>query len=392
MDIDLRERLRKELLEFLDDRSTDYAEGTLRIPTSVYTDPEYLRMEFERVTRRYPVIVGHRSELGTEPGSFQRADVAGLDMLIVRQDDGSVKALGNVCRHRGTQLESVDCGRRRTFSCPYHRWSYDRTGALRAMPFDDGFYDVDRSQLSLLEYPAADYAGLIWVLPTRSDLPLDMAAYLGPDLTAEIEASDVADSHLYRAETFELNFGWKAVLDGYTDAYHLQFVHPKTVGPFFHTNVYKCDVYGRHRRMVVARRGIEDFRYAELDNDEFAKYAISGWQLHPGNLIVRPPAHWEVVVVRPNPRDITTTLATLMMLVPEMPTTEKATRFRDRNWERMVNAVVDEDWAVAGTIDGALLRSELDYLIIGRNEKATQHFHRTLAADISSENQTYANP
>jgi phenylpropionate dioxygenase-like ring-hydroxylating dioxygenase large terminal subunit len=140
MDTDLQERLRKELLEFLDHHSTDYAEGTLRIPTAVYTDPDYLRVEFERVTRRYPVIVAHRGELGGEPGCFLRVDVAGLDLLVVRQDDGTVKALANVCRHRGTQLESVECGLRRTFSCPYHRWSYDRAGALRSMPFDDGFH------------------------------------------------------------------------------------------------------------------------------------------------------------------------------------------------------------------------------------------------------------
>jgi phenylpropionate dioxygenase-like ring-hydroxylating dioxygenase large terminal subunit len=385
MQNELQEKLRKELLSFLDNRTTDYAAGEMVIPTSTYNDPEYLAREFDKVTRRHPVIVAHASELGEPSGSFLRVDVAGLDVLVVRQDDGSVKALGNVCRHRGTQLEAEGCGQRRVFSCPYHRWNYDRDGELRSIPFDDGFVGVDRGDLRLLEYPATVFAGLIWVTPQQGSGPLEMVEYLGAELHVEITSSDVDTALLYRKQTFDLPFNWKAVLDGYTDAYHLQFVHPKTVGPFFHTNIYKCDEFGKHRRMVVARRGIEELRDVDLTEGEFPKYAISGWQLHPGNLIVRPPAHWEVAVIRPNPTDLTKCLATLMMLVPEMPVTEKAVGFRERNWEMMISAVVDEDWVVAGTINGALARSEVQSVVLGRNEKATQHFHRILAQDVAAD-------
>ena len=384
MDIETQELLRKNLLSYLDNRTTDYAPTTMRIPTATYTDPDYLKLEFDQVIRRHPVVVGHHSEVGVEAGSFIRVEAAGLELLVVRQDDGSVKALGNTCRHRGAQVEAAPCGRRRSFSCPYHRWTYHRDGGLRSVPFDDGFVDLDRTEFGLLEYPAAIYAGLIWVLPQQRGGALDMAAYVGPELAAEIEASDVDRCVLYRKETFELDFNWKAAMDGFTDAYHLQFVHPETVGPFFHTNIYQCDIFGKHRRMVVARRGIEDLRDADLADGEFPKYAINGWQVYPGTVIARPPAHWEVSVMIPNPQDLTRSKAILMMLVNELPTSEKATRFRDRNWEMMVDAVVKEDWVVAGSIDPSLRRSDLTELVVGCNEKATQHFHRTLAEDVAA--------
>jgi hypothetical protein len=157
------------------------------------------------------------------------------------------------------------------------------------------------------------------------------------------------------------------------------------VAPYFHTNIYKCDIFGKHRKMVVARRGVEELTDEALSSGEFPKYAISGWQLHPGTIISRPPAHWEVAIIAPDATDLTRSTATLMMLVPEMPTSEKATGFRDRNWEILIDTVVNEDWVVAGTIGPSISQSEVKELVLGRNEKATQHFHRMLSADVSED-------
>lgn len=101
-----------------------------------------------------PVPVAHESEV-PEPGSFVTVDVNGAPLLVVRQDDGSVAVLSNVCRHRGAQVETRDSGRRKMFSCPYHRWCYSRDGGIRSMPFDDGFSGVDRVDRSLLAFPSA---------------------------------------------------------------------------------------------------------------------------------------------------------------------------------------------------------------------------------------------
>jgi phenylpropionate dioxygenase-like ring-hydroxylating dioxygenase large terminal subunit len=210
-----------------------------------------------------------------------------------------------------------------------------------------------------------------------------MAGYAGPELDRDLRASQVEQAKLYRKQEFHLPMNWKLVMDGFTDAYHLQFVHPRTVGPFFHTNIYKADSFGKNWRMVNARKGIEEFRAENVDWDEFAQYAIYGLTLYPASMIARAPAHFEVWSIRPDTYDLRKCYVTLYFLVAELPVTDKARRFRERNWDIVMRAVRDEDWAVAQTVGDSLASGALSQLIYGRNEKATQIFHRQLDRDMS---------
>lgn len=380
---DSKEEVRKHLLGFVDTRTTDYAESTMRMDAHRYSDPDYLGREYRTVFSANPMVVAHATEL-PDPGSFVTVEHNGTSLLLVRQDDGSVKALVNVCRHRGAQVETRESGRRKMFNCPYHKWCYNRDGSIRHIPFDDGFVGMDRAEQALVEWAADEYAGMIWVLPGPGTL--DMTAWVGPELDRDVRASGIGEAQLYRKRTFHLPMNWKVVMDGFTDAYHLQFVHPETVGPFFHTNVYKVDSFGKNWRMVVARRGIERFRTdgdgtAELDYEEFAKYAIANFTIYPGVVITTEPAQFEVWNVRPDPADLSRCIVTLLFLVPALPETEKATRFFDRNWDLLLHTVEKEDWVVAKTISAGLANGAAPELVYGRNEKATQLLHTQLAAD-----------
>lgn len=381
---DNKEKIRKQLLHYLDTGTTDYAESTMRLDPRSYRDPEHLTREHRTVFAGNPAIVAHRDDL-PEPGAFVTTQVAGTPMLVVRQDDGSVRAFGNICRHRGAKVECEAQGLRKVFSCPYHRWSYNLNGTIRSIPYDEGFAGLDRAGQALVEYPADEYAGLVWVLGTPG-AGLDMAAEVGPEMDRDVQASGVSSAKLYRRHTFELDMNWKVVMDGLTDAYHLKFVHPKTVGPFFHTNVYQVDSFGKNWRMVVARKGIEKFREGagEIDYSEFAKYAIQNFTFYPGCVVATEPSHFEAWVVRPDPADLRRSFCTLMFLLPELPTTEKAERFFQRNWDLLRTTVEDEDWVVAKTISDALAHGDTPDLVLGRNEKATQLLHGQLAADLST--------
>ena len=320
--------LRKQLLDFIDSRTTDYAEAPMWVETRRYVDPGYLRREHDLVFARHPRIAGHASELSS-PDDAITVTAGGVTATVTRAADGRPTAVGA-----------------------------DKTS-----------------------YPACEYAGLIWLLPIPGD-ELDMAKWLGPELDRDVHACGVADARLYRHETFTLDMNWKAVMDGFTDAYHLQFVHPHTVGPFFHTNIYKCDPFGKNWRMVVARKGLENFRDEDFDYAEFAKYAIASFTVYPASIIALAPAHFEIWNIRPDPADLLRCVVDLWFGVPELPVTDKARAFREKNWEIVMHAVRDEDWAVARTVTDSLPFGGVDRLLLGRNEKATQVLHGQLASDV----------
>jgi phenylpropionate dioxygenase-like ring-hydroxylating dioxygenase large terminal subunit len=378
-----KEELRKHLVGFVDTRTTDYADSTMPFEAFRYTDPTYLAREHKKVFKTHPMVVAHSSEL-PDPGSFVTVEHAGTPLLLVRQDDGRVRALVNICRHRGAQVEIRAAGRRKMFNCPYHKWCYNRDGSIRHIPYDDGFAGLDRGAYGLVEYPADEYAGMVWVLPTVG-ADLAMAQHIGPELDLDIQASGVTEASVFRKRTFHLDMNWKVVMDGLTDAYHLQFVHPETVGPFFHTNIYKVDSFGKNWRLAVARRGIQQFRAENADLNEFAKYAISNFTIYPGVVIATQTSHFETWCVRPDPTDLTKALVTLYLLVPQMPDTEKSLRFFEKNWELLVRTVEQEDWVIAKTISHGMAHADVPDLILGRNEKATQLLHAQLARDVDAD-------
>src|SRR5437868_8656687 len=75
--------------------------ATTLIPDA-YTSPEFHELELERVFATSWVAAGCTSELA-EPGDALVVDVAGSSVIVVRGTDGAVRAVHNVCRHRGAQ-------------------------------------------------------------------------------------------------------------------------------------------------------------------------------------------------------------------------------------------------------------------------------------------------
>ena len=119
--------LAKRLLALHESGTTDQAPSTYRMPTSRYVDPDRFALEMERIFRRVPLPLALSCEL-REPGAYKALDAAGVPVLIVRGDDGALRAFVNSCRHRGSPVVGDGCGETRRFTCPYHAWSYDRSG------------------------------------------------------------------------------------------------------------------------------------------------------------------------------------------------------------------------------------------------------------------------
>ena len=131
-------------------------------PARHYFDEERWRQEMDRIFKRVPLMLATTPEI-PNPGDYKAMDAVDTPVLISRGQDGRVRAFVNMCRHRGSQIMPAGTGSAKRFTCPYHAWSYDQSGALVGVFSEKDFGTVDRSCYSLVELPAAERAGLIWV-------------------------------------------------------------------------------------------------------------------------------------------------------------------------------------------------------------------------------------
>ena len=114
------------------------------MPPWVYTSDEFYRREVDRIFMKVWNYVGHASQL-SQPGDYFTIEIAGAPVILIRGDDGEIRAFHNSCRHRGSRLVWNE-GNCKNLTCPYHNWTYARDGALIGTPLieeQDGFHYVD---------------------------------------------------------------------------------------------------------------------------------------------------------------------------------------------------------------------------------------------------------
>ena len=107
----------------------------MSLPGWLYFDPEFFEAEKKAFLRAAPQVVCHESEIA-EPGEWRTLEYLGESVIVIRGDDGEVRAFSNVCRHRGSRLVDGSGGCAKVLTCPYHAWSYAprRTARRRSAP------------------------------------------------------------------------------------------------------------------------------------------------------------------------------------------------------------------------------------------------------------------
>lgn len=186
-----------------------------------YRSPEVYERDLERVVWPGWIVAAHASELA-EPGDYLLLDIDRESVIVTRDQEGEVRALVNVCRHRGSRVCVERRGRLHAFVCPYHGWSYALDGRLRSrrhMPC--GF---DRAAHGLKRLRAAVFHGLVFVTFDEWAPALEPAlAPLSPPLEPyALEATRVA-----AMRTYSVDANWKLVVENFMECYHCAPAHPE---------------------------------------------------------------------------------------------------------------------------------------------------------------------
>ncbi len=221
------------------------AEGAMRNDARVYTDPARHDREMQTVFRDAPLLAGLSRDL-PERGSIMVFEDLDQSIIILRTRAGEVRAFLNMCAHRAAPLVDGPC-RKTLITCPFHGWSYDLDGALVAVPEAEAFANLDRADHGLVPAPAAEWAGMIFILPRAGGETIDLAGHLG-DFAVELEQLELHKSHPVKAGVLEAACNWKYALDTYGEGYHFPVLHKQTVSKF-NTTETLYEPFGRHSRI-----------------------------------------------------------------------------------------------------------------------------------------------
>lgn len=337
-----------------------------------YTDVSRFNREQQAIFQSLPNYVAHVSEL-PEPGSFVRRELAGVSVLLVRGDDGHIRAFVNACRHRGTQLVSDQEGCSKRFVCPYHAWSYNRDGSLAAVPSEFGFPNLNREEDGLVELPLWQRNGLLWTLLNKNKT-FDFDAFWQP-IASEIDSLKLEDSIVYKPSTRDWNANWKLVVEGGLESYHFRKTHAKTIAPYFVGNNSIYDAFGLHSRLLLPRKNFTELENKSLGERSIAGYAHIVYTLLPNMSLLVQEDHVALIVFTPKAVDQTS--ISIAMLVEKSVFDEKA----DSHWEtnsKITNVTLNEDFEIGEAIQRGIAGDHLGHLTFGRFEHGLASINRSI--------------
>ena len=224
------------------------------MPTARYTDPTFNELERRYLWPKTWLLAGHVSEV-PDIGNFKLWEDAGVPILIVRGNDGVIRAFFNCCSHRGGPLTYDRSGVARVFVCKYHCWSYELDGRLKHVPDQHEFPGLDKSNHDLAQLRVELWGNFIFVNQDPNAISLER--FLGP-MKGIFEDFNFGKRRIFATVTYEMDCNWKVGLDNNAEAYHVVAVHPESVHQMldYRGNLIRLFQNG-HTQVISPRRKAE---------------------------------------------------------------------------------------------------------------------------------------
>jgi carnitine monooxygenase subunit len=193
------------------------------LPAWTYDDPEFAKVEIERVFRPAWQVVCHVSDV-PKPGDWHSLEYIDESVIVVKGTDKKLRAFTNVCRHRGSRLVDGASGCAKKFVCPYHAWTYDLGGHLTGVPDSASYPTLDKDAAGLVAVEMEIWRGFIFVRlesggPSVADMMAPYEDKVAPHRFEELKA-------VGRVTIRPRDVNWKNVGDNYSDGLHIPVAHP----------------------------------------------------------------------------------------------------------------------------------------------------------------------
>jgi choline monooxygenase len=359
----------EQILSSYDDRASLSQAST--IPAAWYVDPRIAEIERLSVFSKTWQLVA-RTDQVKSPGDFVRASVADEPLVIVRGNDGTLRAFYNVCRHHAAAVVTQACGQASLLHCPYHGWNYGLDGSLKGMPEFEGVENFDRAQNGLVPVRVETWECFVFVNLDNQAIPL--AEFLG-GLVQRMAPLGIGKLHYFDRRTYNIRCNWKVFVDNYLDGgYHVPHLH-KGLNSVLDYKQYVIENEDRYclqsSPMVVSE---EDAATGATRKGDRAWYF---WQ-HPNLMINCYEGYMDTNLVVPIDVDHCTVIFDFYFA----DISEARGEYNEES-VNVGNRVQEEDLGICEDVQrGLKSRAYRAGRLSVRREAGEQLFHRLLAADL----------
>jgi choline monooxygenase len=195
------------------------------LPPECYSSPEFYQREVSNIFMKCWNLIG-RADYIENPGDYFTHTLVGVSLIVMRGEDGKIRAFVNSCRHRGARLLEGE-GNCKSIRCPYHSWLYSTTGALRASNGMQNTRNFSAADYGLAEVKLEIWCGFLFV--NFDPHSVSLRDYLGDldNFTASYEFESMVT---VKRREFSLQTNWKSYIENSMENFHLPTVHQKTIG------------------------------------------------------------------------------------------------------------------------------------------------------------------
>jgi phenylpropionate dioxygenase-like ring-hydroxylating dioxygenase large terminal subunit len=327
------------------------------MPKTVYTSADFAELEQENIFAKAWLCAG-RADALKAPGDYLTMEISGEPIIILRDADGKLRGLSNVCRHRMSTLLQGR-GHVRSIVCPYHAWTYNLDGSLRGAPAMTLNESFCKESTHLPEIRVEDWLG--WILVTLNpDAPApgtalaeveNLVGYLGMESYTETFRED-----------FRWATNWKVLAENFMESYHLPACHAGTIGS-------SCDL-----AQMTCPEGFDSFNYHWIMKNDLVPLALA----HPSDRVLQGDQRritWLLAIYPSLLITLTPGYFWYLCLTPDGPGHVKV----------MFGGGMSPDWIAdpAAEANLAAVKALLDR-VNAEDKGCTERVYRGLSADLSS--------
>lgn len=359
----------QRILKHIDDNTTDMGDEDWFEPVDNYHNMDRFRAE-QRLMRHLPAPFCPVAAL-PENGSYVSRIAAGVPLVVVRGDDGTIRGFRNACRHRGKQI-AQGSGTAKVFRCTYHGWSYRLDGRLEYVPGEHGFPNLDKSCSGLVPVRIDLKGGIVFVTqdaPLNDDVHQQILGNL-PELIPD-------NLHVFASDDGETDVNWKLNIEATLEGYHIKPTHPETFYPYGYDNLNVIDLMGPNSRVTFPFRRIERLRQVPESDWTAERMLTYVYNIFPYATVAQLSNHTTLSISEPLTPTLTRFFTYKLGAVdPASATADLARVKKDASF--VADTGLQEDNAAIREIQAGLTSGANTHFTYGRFEQAIVNFHKHL--------------